>query len=90
MIRTDSQATARWDLSAPESLVLRDGPQAKPADVIKLAVLELVTRRVLRLVEVESRDRRGTRSTEMMIVAGGRPAPLDGPLAPVANIALEG
>ena len=90
MIRTEPHATARWELTAPESFVLRNGPYgSKPAEVIKLAVLELVTRRVLRLVEVESRDRRGGRTTEMVIGAGGRPAPLDGPLAPVAKIALE-
>jgi hypothetical protein len=91
MTGTDSGAIARWDLTAPESLVLRDGPYwaAKPAEVIKVAVLELVTRRVLRLVEVESRDRRGRRTTEMVLGAGGRPVPVEGPLAPVARIALE-
>jgi hypothetical protein len=90
MTGTDSGAIARWDLTAPESLVLRDGPYwAKPAEVIKVAVLELVTRRVLRLVEVETRDRRGRRTTEMVIGVGGRPAPVEGPLASVAKIALE-
>ena len=47
----DPDATTRWDLAAPESLVLRDGPQVKPADVVKLALLELITRRVLRRVK---------------------------------------
>ena len=89
MIDTAPDAPARWDLSAPESLVLRDGPNAKPAEVIKLAVLELVTRRVLRLVEVETRNKRGKVKTEVVIGAGSRPAPTEGPLAVVARIALE-
>lgn len=89
MIETAPEATTRWDLTAPESLVLRDGPGAKPAEVVKLAVLELVTRRVLRLVEVETRSRRGKPKSEVVIGAGARPAPTDGPLERVATIALE-
>ena len=89
MIDTEPTTTERWDLTAPESLVLRDGTRAKPAEVLKLAMLELVTRRVLRLVEVEGRDWRGRPRGEMVIGAGARPAPLDGPLAPIASIALE-
>ena len=89
MIDTEPATSTRWYLTAAESLVLRDGSRAKPAEVLKLAVLELVTRRVLRLVEVEGRDWRGRPKPETVIGAGARPAPLDGPLAPIAAIALE-
>ena len=89
MIETELDTTTRWDLTAPESLVLRDGTRAKPGEVLKLAVLELVTRRVLRLVEVEGRSWRGRPTSETVIGAGARPAPVDGPLAPIAAIALE-
>ena len=89
MIQTDQAAATRWELTAPESIVLRDGTRAKPAEVLKVAVLELVTRRVLRLIEVERRDWRGRLRSETVIGAGARPAPLDGPLAPIASIALE-
>ena len=44
----------RWELSAAESYVLLYGPRtSKPSQPFKLAVLELVSRRVLELVEVE-------------------------------------
>jgi hypothetical protein len=43
----------RWDLSAAESYALVYGPRtSKPSQPFKLAVLELVSRRVLELVEV--------------------------------------
>lgn len=89
MIATQPEAATRWDLTAPESVVLRDGPGAKPGDVIKVAVLELVTIRVLRLVEVQARGWRGKPKTEVVIGVGSRSAPTDGPLAIVANIALD-
>ena len=89
MIDTEPTTAKRWELSAPESLVLREGTRANPAEVVKLAVLELVTRRVLRLVEVDGRDWRGRPKGELVIGAGSQPAPLDGPLAPVARAALE-
>lgn len=44
----------RWELSAAESYALLHGPRtSKPSQPFKLAVLELVSRRVLELVEVE-------------------------------------
>jgi hypothetical protein len=44
----------RWELSAAETYTLLYGPQSsKPSQPFKLAVLELVSRRVLDLVEVE-------------------------------------
>jgi hypothetical protein len=44
----------RWELSAAESYALLYGPRtSKPSQPFKLAVLELVSRRVLELVEVE-------------------------------------
>ncbi|MCC6792158.1 MAG: hypothetical protein IT336_10745 [Thermomicrobiales bacterium] len=42
-----------WRLSAPESLVLLWGPEAGNAWALKVALLELVVRRVLRLSSVE-------------------------------------
>jgi hypothetical protein len=45
---------SRWELSAAESYTLLYGPRtSKPSQPFKLAVLELVSRRVLELVEVE-------------------------------------
>ena len=44
----------RWELSAAESYALLYGPKtSKPSQPFKLAVLELVSRRVLEMVEVE-------------------------------------
>ena len=44
----------RWELSAAESYALLYGPKtSKPSQPFKLAVLELVYRRVLEMVEVE-------------------------------------
>ena len=89
MIDTELDTTTRWQLTAPESLVLRDGPHAKPAEVVKLALLELVARRALRLVEVETRGLFGRRGTEVVIGTGSQAAPADGPLGPVATLALD-
>lgn len=44
----------RWELSAAESYALLYGPKtSKPSQSFKLAVLELVSRRVLEMIEVE-------------------------------------
>jgi hypothetical protein len=45
----------RWELSAPESQMLLWGPETGDAWVLKLAIMELVVRRVMRLVSVPDR-----------------------------------
>ena len=45
----------RWDLTAPESGVLLWGPETRAGEALKLALLELVVRRALRLVSVPER-----------------------------------
>jgi hypothetical protein len=45
----------RWDLPAPESAVLLWGPETRDHDALKLALLELVARRAMKLVAVPDR-----------------------------------
>lgn len=73
-----------WPLSAPESLVLREGVSGQGPPALKLAVLELVGRRVLR---VESEPRRLGRRT--WVAAGGGAPPATGALAGLARTYLE-
>ena len=78
-------SASEWDLTAPESLVLRDGPKAARQQVVKLALLELVTRGSLRLVDVEGRSWIGRSRVEKILASGHRPLPNTGPLAPIAT-----
>ncbi len=73
-----------WPLSAPESLVLREGVADQGPAALKLAVLELVGRRVVR---VESEPRLLGRRT--WAAAGGAAPPATGPLAGLARTCLE-
>ena len=50
---TSDWSATQWDLAAPESYVLLKGIDDGDSEPFKLAVKELVTRRVLRLIEVE-------------------------------------
>lgn len=52
---TDAMRDGRWRLSAPESSVLLWGPETRDREVLKLALLELVVRKALRLVSVQER-----------------------------------
>lgn len=52
---TDTMRTDRWQLSAPESSVLMAGPGSRDRDVLKLALMELVVRKTLRLVSIKER-----------------------------------
>jgi hypothetical protein len=79
------ESTSEWDLTAPESLVLRDGPSADRAQVLKLGLLELVTRGSLRLVDVNGRTLLGRSRLEKVLASGHRPLPTTGPLAPIAS-----
>ena len=76
--------TNGWDLTAPESLVLRDGPGANRAQAIKLGLLELLTRSSLRLVDAAGRNWRGRDQVEKILVHGTQPVPTSGALAPIA------
>jgi hypothetical protein len=73
-----------WTLSAPEWLVLREGAAGQGVAALKLAVLELVGRRVLR---VESEQRRLGRRT--WVAPGGGAPPATGPLAGLARTSLR-
>jgi hypothetical protein len=74
-----------WPLSAPESLVLRDGAAGQGVPALKLAVLELVGRRVVR-VESEPRRWWGRRT---WVAPGGGVPPASGPLAGLARTCLR-
>ena len=74
-----------WELSAPESLVLRDGRRAERKQLIKLGLLELVTRGSLRLVDATGRNVIRRPRVERVLVDGHRPLPSTGPLAPIAR-----
>jgi hypothetical protein len=85
-----AQSTSdRWDLTAPESLVLRDGPGADRAQAVKLGLLELVTRGSLRLVDVPGRNWLGRATVEKVLASGSRPLPREGSLAPIAQAFLR-
>ena len=81
---TIARMSAPWSLSAPESLVLRDGVAGQATPALKLAVLELVGRGVLR---IESEPRRWGRRT--WVAAGACPPPATGPLAGLARTCLQ-
>lgn len=76
--------TNGWDLTAPESLVLRDGPGANRAQAIKLGLLELLTRNSLRLVDTAGHNWRGREKVEKILVRGTQSVPMSGALAPIA------
>ena len=77
-----------WDLTAPESLVLRDGPRADRSVAVKLGLLELVTRRSLRLVDIPDRGWFGRPKVEKVLARGTEPLPRTGALAPIATAFL--
>ena len=81
---TRESTEATWQLTAPESLVLRDGPGANRAQAIKLGLLELLTRSSLRLVDSAGRNWRGRERVEKILVRGTQPVPSSGALAPIA------
>ena len=83
---TIEQTTSQsWELAAPESLVLRDGPGAARMQAVKLGLLELLTRGSLRLVDIPGRDWRGRDRAEKVLVRGAQPLPDTGVLAPIAR-----
>ena len=45
--------TAQWDLPGPDSYVLLNGLDRADTQPFKLAIMELVCRRALKLVEIE-------------------------------------
>lgn len=58
---------SRWELSAAETYALLYGPKtSKPSQPFKLAVLELVSRRVLALIEIEKSGFLGTRKIAVL------------------------
>ena len=69
----------RWELSAPESYVLMHGPNADGAEAFKMAVLELVMRGALQIVQAEQRGRFGRRSQVTVLAPGTGPSTVDAP-----------
>lgn len=70
----DWPATA-WALTAPESYVLLHGPEASGRETFKLALLELVARGTLRLVEVGGAGGFGRGRRVSVLAPGVRPEP---------------
>ena len=64
-----------WELTAPESYVLLHGPSASGAETFKLAVLELVARGFLKLVQVEEASTLGGQHRLDGLVRGARAKP---------------
>jgi len=63
----------RWELSAAETYALLYGPRtSKPSQPFKLAVLELVSRRVLELVEIEKSGFFGSKKIAVLSRGDGR------------------
>jgi hypothetical protein len=67
--------TTAWSLTAPESYVLQHGPEADGGETFKLAVLELVTRGILKLVDVEERRAFGRTRTVPVLTPGPKASP---------------
>lgn len=67
--------TTPWELTAPESYVLLNGPSASGAEALKLAALELVARGLLRIVEAEEVGPFGSQRPARVLVRarGARP-----------------
>ena len=78
-------SVSAWELTAPESFVLRDGPRADRVQVLKLGLLELVTRGSLRLVDLEGHNWLRQSRVEKVLASGHRPLPNTGPLDPIAT-----
>lgn len=72
--RADWPATA-WTLTAPESYVLLHGPHASGRETFKLALLDLIARGTLRLVEVTGRGVFGRDRRASVLVPGPTPVP---------------
>ena len=81
--------THGWELSAPESLVLRDGADADRALAVKLGLMELIARGSVRLVAVSGRNWIGRPRTQRILASGSRPMPTSGPLARI-GAAIQG
>ena len=73
-----TQAATAWQLSAPESFVLLNGPSADGAEAFKLGVLELVTRKALKIVHVEESGMFGRRKQTAVLVEGSGGSVPDG------------
>jgi uncharacterized membrane protein YgcG len=78
-----------WQLSAPESYALLNGPNASGAETLKLALVELVGRGVLKLGEVEQSGFLGrTTGTSVLTRGDGSrfSVPSQGPLRTVLEV----
>src|SRR3712207_3244607 len=81
-----TQASTPWRLSAPESFVLLNGPSASGSEAFKLGVLELVTRNVVTIVNVEESGMFGRRKTTALLVDGAAGEPDSRPLRSILDL----
>src|SRR5919197_3911970 len=71
-----SGPTTQWKLTAPESYVLLNGPQAGGAEAFRLALMELVGRGALRVVQVQQPGMLGL-GRRVTVLAEGASPPAD-------------
>ena len=67
--------SSRWELPAPESHVLLAGVKGSGKQAMKLALLELVARRLLAIVTVEESGRLRTSRTAVLVPGAARSQP---------------
>jgi hypothetical protein len=76
----------RWGLSAPESHVVLNGPNASGSEAFKLGLMELVARGTLALETIEQRGRFSRKSVAMLRDGPRSGAPREQPLAAIWQI----
>ena len=79
--------SSRWQLSAPESYVLQNGPSASGREAFKVALVELVARGSLVLKTVEGpKPLLGRAKDVSVLVQGGKAPPPERPLGVVHEL----
>ena len=82
--------TTQWDLPAPDSYVLLNGVERADVEPFKLAIMELVGRRILRLVELDEPGIFGTRRHLTILAEGNeRRSPTERSLSAVRRYTPE-
>ena len=85
IVPDDGVPHTRWELPAAESYVLLEGPSADGKRALKLALLELVARRRLAVVNVEEQKRFGRIKHTAVLRSTGGAGRLSGSLASVMD-----
>ena len=78
-----------WDLPAPDSHVLLNGPDRPDAEPFRLAVMELVGKRHLRMMQVEEPGLLGTKRRSVLVAGDERTRPEAESLLAVWNLYYE-